>query len=322
MSPMVPSLGPFRAALLIGWMVLGVAGWWYAAERSIPAWAAVPAVAAFLLEYPFYLAAGFEAVRERLRSRWLPLALLSSAIAPYLVYSLGTGQFRWNAAARLVLLFLLISTWYAFWRPRPLVDLGFLALVALPLVLRYFDGIYLPAVERLDLEVLGHLALIHVSALALLVQRGGIETGFGFVPRPEDWKIGIRYFLYFLPLGAALAWTLQLARWGEIAPWWKILGTFFGILWVVALSEEFFFRGVLLPWMAKWTRSTAVALAMTSVLFGLVHLPFRSFPNWRFALLAGVAGWFYGRAYLQANNIRAGMVMHALVVTTWRTFFS
>jgi hypothetical protein len=62
-------------------------------------------------------------------------------------------------------------------------------------------------------------------------------------------------------------------------------------------------------------------LLIASLVFGGVHLWFRMFPNWRWALLAGVLGWFCGRARNQAGSIRAGMVTHALAVATWRGFF-
>jgi membrane protease YdiL (CAAX protease family) len=58
------------------------------------------------------------------------------------------------------------------------------------------------------------------------------------------------------------------------------------------------------------------------VVFGLVHLWFREFPNWQFAVIAGVAGVFYGLAYVASGGIRAAMVTHALVVATWRTFLA
>jgi hypothetical protein len=61
---------------------------------------------------------------------------------------------------------------------------------------------------------------------------------------------------------------------------------------------------------------------VTSLLFGLAHLWFRSFPNWRWVPVAAVLGWFCGRARNQAGSIRAGMVTHVLVVTTWRAFFA
>jgi len=58
------------------------------------------------------------------------------------------------------------------------------------------------------------------------------------------------------------------------------------------------------------------------VLFGLAHLPFRGFPNWRAVSIAGVLGLFCGLALIKARSVKASMVTHALVVTTWRMFFS
>src|ERR1022692_3060688 len=139
--------------------------------------------------------------------------------------------------------------------------------------------------------------------------------------RLAEWKIGLRHFGYFLVAGIPLAWATRLVRLGPGMPMWKIAATFVGVLWVVALSEEFFFRGLLQQWMVRWTGRPAWALAGASILFGAVHLGFRGFPNWRFALAAAVAGWFYGRAYQQTQSIRASMVTHALVVTLWRAWF-
>jgi len=105
-------------------------------------------------------------------------------------------------------------------------------------------------------------------------------------------------------------------------PVWKIAATFASMLSVVALSEEFFFRGLLQQWMAEWTGRPAWGLVAASILFGSVHLGFRGFPNWRFALAAAVAGRFYGGSFQQARSIRASMVTHALVVTLWRAWLA
>jgi membrane protease YdiL (CAAX protease family) len=98
--------------------------------------------------------------------------------------------------------------------------------------------------------------------------------------------------------------------------------TFVGMFWVVALSEEFFLRGVLQQWIEDWTASRAGALLLASAVFGLLHLWLGGFPNWKWALVAGVLGWFCGRARNQAGSIRASMVTHALVAATWRGFFA
>jgi membrane protease YdiL (CAAX protease family) len=74
-------------------------------------------------------------------------------------------------------------------------------------------------------------------------------------------------------------------------------------------------------WIGKWIGSEIAGLLLASLLFGAVHLWFRGFPNWRLAIMAAFAGVFYGMAFRQTKSIRASMVTHALVVTTWRVFF-
>ena len=93
-------------------------------------------------------------------------------------------------------------------------------------------------------------------------------------------------------------------------------------IWVVALAEEFLFRGLLQQRLSLWLRSSPAGCIMASIAFGLVHLPFGRFPNWRFALLAGIAGLFYGRAYAKSGGIRAAMVAHALMNTCAQMLFT
>jgi len=108
--------------------------------------------------------------------------------------------------------------------------------------------------------------------------------------------------------------------------WWKyaalLVVTFLGMLWVVALGEEFFFRGFLQQLLGRGLHSEMAGLLVASALFGLVHLPFRAFPNWRMAALAAILGLFCGLAFLRTRSIRAAMVTHALVATTFRLFFT
>ena len=312
------SLGGFRATLLIGWMTLSAAGLLYARAKGIPTWAALPALAAFLVEYPFYLLPGFRSLRERVAGHMLPGFLLASALLPYLVYSLGVGQFHWGGFLRLCALALALSLWYAVLPGIAVIDVAYLGVVAAVLLGKYFDGIYVTAYPGLQIQILGHLTLIQIAAMTLLLQRRVVDAGYGFLPDARELRIGLVNFAWFLPIGFPIAFALKVMHFRSPAPWWVIAGTFFGILWVVALSEEFFFRGLLQPWLTGWTGSSIAGLVVTSVLFGSVHLWFRGFPNWRFSLVAAVAGFFYGRARNQAGSIRAGMVTHALVVTTWR----
>jgi membrane protease YdiL (CAAX protease family) len=331
MNRMLAALRSFRVTLGVVLPLVCIAGVLYAYLHSIPAGIATALLAALLVEVGLYLTPGFPRLRDALEARFSPrmlaLWMIASALLPYLIYALPTGQFNWVALIRLGVLAGVASFWYACLPPRPVVDLVFVAVVAAVVLSKVFSRIYLTPAPQVHLEVLGQLMWIRLGVLAILTLRHMEGTGFGFLPAGRDWKIGLRYFLYFVPLGVALSLGLGFASFHPHADvwWWTILltvGTFAGMLWVVALSEEFFFRGLLQQWLSRGLKSEWAGLLATSVLFGVAHLPFRAFPNWRFAIVAAVAGLFYGQAYRKARSIRAAMVTHALVNTTWRLLFS
>src|SRR5678815_4936649 len=102
--------------VVIGWILLGGAGVYMARTKAIPPAFAAPVVAAFLLEYAFYLVPGFEGLRhwlsDRIPPRPLAFGIALSGLAPYLLYSLATGQFRQIAVMRLAVLVFVLSFWY------------------------------------------------------------------------------------------------------------------------------------------------------------------------------------------------------------------
>jgi membrane protease YdiL (CAAX protease family) len=322
---MAKTPGGFRAALLIGWAVLAVAGVLYARQKSIPTWAALPVLAAFLVEYPFYLVPAFPSVRERWTGYRLPLFLVVGAVAPYLIACLGAVPFRWMSLVLLAAFAAGLSLWYRVLPANPLTDVLFLATVMAIIVGKYFDAIY-PAAPTKDLRegliLLAHLALNQTAVMALLLVRRVPDPGYSFLPTRAEWRIGGLHFIYFCAAGVPLAALLHATHLRTPAPLWADIATFFGFLWVGSLAEEFFFRGIVQQWVEDWTGKRTAALLITSVVFGLAHLPFRGFPNWRWAAVVAVLGFFCGRARNQAGSIRAGVVTHALVVTTWRAFFA
>jgi membrane protease YdiL (CAAX protease family) len=320
---MTKSLGGFRAALLLGCVALGTAGILYARFKEIPTWVALPILAAFLVEYLFYLLPAFPELRKQLSGPRLPVFVVVSFVLPYLACYAPLGQFQWINLVKLGALGLALALWYLALPVTVLTDLAFLAIVGGVLLGSYLDSIYPNPYPTLKLgAILGRIALFHTTVLVLLVERGVSETGYGFLPNRREWRIGALHYLYFLPIAACLALPLGAVRLAAPAPAWKTLGIFLGFFWVIALFEEFIFRGVLQQWVEEWTWSRATALLVTSVVFGFMHLWFRGFPNWRWALIAGVLGWFCGHARNQAGSIRAGVVTHALVVATWRGFFT
>src|SRR5438876_953414 len=114
-------------------------------------------------------------------------------------------------------------------------------------------GMWFAPVKGADVAILGKVAVYQIAVMALILQRRVRETGYGFLPTWKDWRIGGRHYLYFLPVGIPLALSLKALHWGPVKPLWTIAGTFLGFLFVVALGEEFFFRGVLQQWIEDWT---------------------------------------------------------------------
>jgi hypothetical protein len=284
------------------------------------------ALPAFLVELTLYFLTASGRTRawlDRFSGNRIAVGLSSSAIATYLLYSIPLGCFRIQSLALLALLAVLVSVWYL-WLPRRwYADVGFLLLMAGVVLSKVFARIYVGPHEDLPGSTLGFLMWIRLGVVAALLFRRMEGVGFGLLPTRREWTVGALHYLYFLPFAVALTLGLKFqdVRVSNM-PWWMILATFLAMLWVVALGEEFFFRGLLLQWLRAWTGRESLALVATSVLFGLVHLPFRQFPNWKFAIIAAIAGWFYGRAYLKTGSIRAAMVAHALTNVTWKVFFS
>ena len=331
MDPMRTPLRGFWLTLPIVWTVLCIGGAVYARSLDLPSRLAAPVIAAFLWEASFYLVPGFAAVRraieERCRPWVLACILAASALVPYCVYTIPTGLFSWPSLGLLAGLAAVASFWYLLLPRNALTDLAFIVFLAAVVLAGFFSAIYPAVAPKVELEIFGQLMWIRLGATVMLSLRRQEGIGFGFVPSAKEWKIGVRQFLYFVPIGVPLALVTGYLRfrlpgmdWWAIAP--VAVGTFLGMLWVVALGEEFCFRGVLQQWLASWLRSRTAGLIVASVAFGLVHLPFRAFPNWRFALLAAIAGYFYGRAYQQSGGIRAAMVAHALTNTMLRMFFA
>ena len=320
----------FLIALALAWTGACIAAFFYCQQQNIPRHVALAVLPAFLLEIGLYLAPGFPDVRkrfDRIKSKISRAALLTiTAIAPYLLASLRLGSFRWAALVQLTVLAGVAAFWYVWMRPSAIVDGLFLALIAAVFLTKVFAGIYIHPVPHVPLDILGRLMWIRVGIMSVLSLRRIENVRFGFVPSSGEWRIGVQQFLFFAPVGALAAYLLHIAHFHPIGlVWWQIplyvAGTFLAVLWVLALAEEFFFRGFLQQLLARGLHSEIAGLLATSVLFGMAHLAFRHFPNWQFATIAGLAGLFYGLAFLRARSVRACMVTHALVVTTWRVFF-
>src|SRR5271165_5907603 len=316
MNAMKP-MRPFLIALALVWVAASTAAFIYSQQQNISRTLLYALLPAFLVEIAFYLMPGFDSMRkafDQLGSKSVRAVLLVAAAAtPYLMESLRLGTFQFTAFLILLTLAAVSAFWYAIFKPSLLADLTFLAFLAAVYLSKAFPQIYVRPAPHLQIEILGRLMWIRLGVMALLSLRRIDKVRFGFIPNGKEWRVGVEQFLFFMPVGALLAYLLKFARFHPLPMvWWKLAllapAIFVGVLWVVALSEEFFFRGFLQPRLAKLLHGEIPGLIAASALFGALHLPFRAFPNWRFAIIAGITGLFYGIAFMRTGSVRASMV--------------
>ncbi|MEP7354931.1 MAG: CPBP family glutamic-type intramembrane protease [Acidobacteriota bacterium] len=318
-------------ALPLFWIACIGAGFVYTQQKDVPWDVAQRLIPAFLLEATLFLAIGVERWRTRLDRlpHWaIALLMIPAAVAPYALASMPFHSFAWPSFWGIAGLAAILSFWYVLAPHNLFSDIGLLAIAAIVMLWRIDDAkifaqFYIRPHPRLAVEVLGQAMWIRTGLLAILSVRRVEGVGFGFWPSKREWLLGLAHFAAFLPVAWGVSWLIGFAKPHPPASGWPtaIILTFFGTLWVLALGEELFFRGLLQRWMTQWLGNIWAGLIVTSLIFGSVHLWFNDFPNWRFALLAAVAGLFYGNAFRMANSIRASMVTHALTVTVWMTFF-
>ena len=180
---------------------------------------------------------------------------------------------------------------------------------------RAFGRIYLAPDRHVHAEILGQLMWIRVGIVALLALREWDPGAFGLWPNVAEWRAGALYYGVAIVPIALLALGVHDVRWAPLTgEWWRVIGiaagTFFGFLWVTALSEELFFRGVVTHTLLDHLPSRGLAIGLSAVVFGSAHLWFHDFPDWRQAVVAGLLGVFCAAAYARTGSVRVPMVTH------------
>jgi membrane protease YdiL (CAAX protease family) len=325
---------PARHYVLV--LACALAALWTAAEAyslRFPnsGWILRSAFPAFALELAFFLAATLESTRARFAQWATPpiqaTALWISGLIPYVLFGLLSGNFRPSNFAALAFLTALLSFWHVILPRSPVSDLGFLALAAAPMIARVFPRLFESPDPRVRIDFLGHAMWFRIGIVALLVLRQWDAGPFSLWPRLREWRIGAICYLFAVGPISAMALGIHAVQFSPLQRDPIVLvstavGTFFGILWGVALGEDLFFQGVVTRALVGTWNSWLVAITVSAVLFGAVHLWVHGFPNWRWASVVTVLGLACGIAYAKSGSVRAPMVTHAFVVTTWRLLFS
>jgi membrane protease YdiL (CAAX protease family) len=282
-----------------------------------------PNIIAALLTLIPYLAAAFFPTSTYALVRPMPLwaQLASPAVLciPYVIVTCAAGDFHWAWFALYALLpcAVAIILWQA---RRADVDhrgnwRDFLVLAALGLAvdLRWLEPAW-PA----RLAVFSKILLLDAGIYGFLAVRDLPDVGFDLRLRLRDLGIGLREVVWYTPIALALGLALGFLH---AHPVWPGFGAI-AFAWVftfffIAIPEELFFRGWLQNLLERRMGRNR-ALFLTAALFGLAHFNKRAvYFNWRYVLLAAIAGIFYGRAWRKQHRVGASAVTHATVDSIW-----
>jgi uncharacterized protein len=121
-----------------------------------------------------------------------------------------------------------------------------------------------------------------------------------------------------IALGTGMHFIRFAPRWQE---WTSLPFVAIPIFFFTAWPEEFLFRGLLQNLLSRSSKSDVAGWWTASILFGFSHITNLGFPNWRYVILASIAGFFYGWTWRKSGSIFASAIVHALVDATWHFFF-
>lgn len=285
------------------------------------------ALSAGLLLLPYFwfgLIDTTKLVRAATVPRGRILALTSALLVPYLVYAFGSNSFRQAALAKLAL-FLFAPVALLAGRSTPLTRLTWadalaLLLVWWPLEFRWLLDVW-PWPEGQAAYALASLLAVDLALLVFLGLRRLDGVGYRLYPAGGDGRAALFNFTAFSALAIPIGLVTGFLRFNPHADFIDFAGSFVAIFVTIALPEELLFRGLIQNLLHKTWGRPGRALVATAVLFGVAHLNNGPAPDWRYVLLATLAGIFYGRAYFQSGGLLAPALVHAGVDAVWRGLF-
>ena len=280
-----------------------------------------------LLAAPFW-AFGFGAaapLRRALQARWTRVLVPGLLVSSYLVFSLPRGEFQWRyclALAGIPIVVAMLLEFFTHTTPGNRItlqwpDLLVLALLGVPIVMRWLHGSY----PHPALSTMPKLLLTDAALYSFLVVRGLEDVGYDFRPQWRDLAIGLRELVFFAPFGIGLGFALHFIGFHRVRPSpWEFFAGWITTFTLIAIPEELFFRGVLLNLLERRLGPRS-ALLVSAVIFGFSHFNKRAAFNWRYVILATIAGIFYGRAWRHRRRLFSSGITHATVDVIWGTWF-
>ena len=281
---------------------------------------------AFFLAIQLILAAGN--FGDRMARRAGSHAGVLVAVVPYLAYLIylaGTNSFTWmraSIAAAYVIAPILIAISAGTAKAGALQDYLAMLAIFLPLKLKFLNALW-PFGGPMVASIATMLFAVSVALGVFLFVRQFEGVGYNLVWNRGAFSAVLLHFVLLAAIVIPLGTALHFIRFDAAQAHWKALpGDAFLIFLLTAWPEELLFRGLLQNSLSRTLSSETGGWIGASVVFGLAHINNNGvFPNWKYALLATIAGIFYGRVWRKTNSIFPSAVVHALVDTTWHLLF-
>jgi membrane protease YdiL (CAAX protease family) len=320
---------PIRGALAIGCTITLAAAWWFWHVSHMLASAVFvicPGIA-----FTAMLVMGADGVIESVQN-WVERTPFRIVLVPaglwtlYVIYAIGMGIATVRGATVMAVYLAVPFVLFAPFRNNswqtwiePIVILW----VWLPLELGIVRSVLITH-QGTDLHyAFAQLLAIDAGLVAFTVWNRTPGIGFRFEWDRSITVAGVVHFLMFaviaIPLGIGIDFIHYSFTGAKLIP---APAAFAGIFFFTALPEEFLFRGLIQNWLQRTTRRPAISLGIAALIFGASHLNNGPpVPNYRYFLLASIAGVFYGLAWRRSGSLMASSLTHALVDTLWSVFF-
>lgn len=330
MSAPVTAHSP-RVALSVGLALTAtLAGGWLVRAQGYGGLPLLATEAALILLLLPYFLLGLTDLDDRLQ-RWLadrPVRIFPLAgmfLVPYLIYALGTGTLAPRALAILIL-FIFLPTGCLYLTRRTASTLTWLDVVAILAIWLPFDFRWVRTIwtwpQGMAAYTMNTILAVDLAVLLFVAFRRLDGVGYRFRLRRRDlsplWMNFLAFAVIAIPIGLATGFI----RFHPHSDLFRFLGSAAGIFLLVGLPEELLFRGIIQNFLQKTLHRQGLALMTTALIFGAAHLNNGPSPDWRYFLLATIAGLFYGRAYIQTGGLMTPACIHALVDAVWGAFFT
>lgn len=309
------------------WAVLCLAGGLYAAWHGGGGHGFAAALTVFCFLFGVMLLFAARGVGEGIATRFGAgggLLLGAAVYVAYLAYLLGTGTISLARAGAMVgLVFVPLGLAMSADGAAEGAWQDFLTVVGVWVFVKFSPSHMLWPYPGGRLAYVFTVLVAVSAALASFVsvrRLSGIGYSIGW---GKSWGFWISAsFVVFgciaIPLGTGMHFIAFAPQWSK---WSSLVFTSLGILFFTAWPEELLFRGLLQNLLAKASKSELAGWWTASILFGFSHITNMGFPNWRYVILASIAGLFYGWTWRKTGSIFASAIVHAAVDITWHFLF-